>query len=286
MLCPMKTLLSFLLISGGIVAEGAAGDGLTSALATSSKASASLFAVPSPEELLQDVLRNPGEYRQICGFVTAAAKVPLPIYDSALQSEFHLSEAKLALLKARRAEVLPALNKYLEEIAPNQFTVPLAEIIVGLDAVEALPVLLRVDEAFTARLAKMPPLPAEGNFTKESLETWRVTIAEREVLSVVLQLLRGQKFQPLLDSGFEKIYATAIKERASQEDLREIKTPADAAAKNMKWLKFDPIYEVPLGYLSKKTEIEVTPEVRARVRGLAEQFVKTVPPEKWLVNAN
>jgi hypothetical protein len=281
----MKKLLSSLLILGGIVAQGLSED-TTAAVSAVSGETASSGVVDKEEGFLQQVLRNPGNYRQICGFAVASYNVPLPIYGSAIQSELHLSDVNLAALKARRTEIIPALNKYLEEVTPSQFTVPLAEVIVGLDAVETLPALLRVDKGFTAWLAKMAPLPADGNFTKQSLESWRATIAEREVLSVVLQLLRGQKFQPLLDSEFEKIYATAIKERAGKEDLREIKTPADAAAKNMKWLKFDPIYQVPLGYLDRTTEVEVTPQLRAQVRGLAEQFMKTVPPEKWLVNAN
>jgi hypothetical protein len=236
----------------------------------------------APDLYLQQVLARPGDYRQICGFAVASNDIPLPIYGSAMQSEFHVSTANLTALKARRAEIVPALSKHLQGIAPAKFTVPLGEIITGLDAVETLPALLQTEEQFAAQLAKLPPLPADGAFTRQNMKTWSVAIAQREVLSVMLQLLRGQRFQALLNSDFEKMYAAAVRERAAKEDLREIKTPADAAAKNMKWLRFDPIYEVPLGYLDKKVEAEMTPEVRAKVRSLAEQFLKTVPPEKWV----
>ena len=243
----------------------------------------------SPDDYLQRVLMSPGDFRQICSGTTISGTVPLPVYGQYVQREFHLSAANLTLLKAKRPEMIAALKKQLESIniEAQMLSGPLYESLVGLDAIETLPVLLRVEEGFAAEIAKgnaQPRVWFKGPISREDVHYWNVLVAQREVLSVILQLLRGQRYQPVLDSEFEKLYAAKIKESADQEGMRQYKTPADAKAKGASWLRFDLIYNIPVSRFSPVPEMAFTPEVRAQVRGLAEQFLKTVPPEKWIVN--
>jgi hypothetical protein len=107
-------------------------------------------------------------------------------------------------------------------------------------------------------------------------------VVQRELLSVIMQLLRAQKYPPLIESDFEKAYATELKKALEKdEDLKDVKTPADAKAKGMEWLKFDPVYNIPVTYIPEPPSVPMSPEVRNTIRGFAEQFTKTVPKEQW-----
>ncbi len=257
---------------------------------------------PAAAVLLQRILAEPGQYSQMCSLTPILPVVPLPIYRFVNPGELHLSAANLATLQTRRAEVIPALNEHLAKLrvriegaaevpkggvivttnTPDQLGTPLYEIVLGLDAVETLPVLLRLEDQIDGELAKAVPTAMKGSLTLREISAWSAKVAQRDVLSVMLQLLRGQRFQPLLDSMFEKIYADALKAAASEKGFH-VKTPAEAKALNMN-VRFDPIYRLPSNTLLQKPEVPFTPEVRATVRDLAGQFLKTVPPEKWLVN--
>jgi hypothetical protein len=178
-----------------------------------------------------------------------------------------------------------ALKKRLNNIVADAASGPLYESIVGLEAIETLPALLQLEEELTAEIAKSSAQPRVWTkaLSPEDIQYWRVLVAQREVLAVILQLLRGQRYQPLLDSQFEQLYAADIKKSAGQEGLRQYKTPEDTKAKNASWVRFDPIYSIPVSKFNRASEMAFTPEVRAQVRGLATQFLKDVPPEKWLV---
>jgi hypothetical protein len=171
----------------------------------------------------------------------------------------------------------------------------------GLDAVEALPELLRLEEQMRTLLAaadanpKLPPpavpmdwmlVPPKGKaqLSKRDVKMLDGRAVQRELLSVMPTLLRGQRFAPLMSGELEATYAKALKARAQEEDLRAIKTAADVKAKNVGDIKFDPIYNVPVGYLEKPAAVPFTPESRNMVRGLVEEFLKTVPPTQWKVN--
>ena len=258
---------------------------------------------PAADVLLQRILAEPGQFSQMCSLTPIEPAVPLPIYRLVNPGELHVSVANLAALRTRRAEIVPALQQHLAKVRVRfEFdgssvgqsasvsvginNGPLYEIVLGLDAVETLPALLHLEEQIAGQLPKDAAAPAGGSLSPRDLQLWSAKVAQRDVLSVMLQLLRGQRFQPLLDSSFEKTYAEAIKAAASHKDFRDLKTPADAKARNMNWVRFDPIYRLPVGNLGKPLEVPFTPEVRAEVRGFAEQFLKTVPPEKWLMNTD
>ena len=259
---------------------------------------------PSAASVLQQVLAEPGQYSQMCGTLMIVSAVPLPIYGFVNPGEFHLSTENLAKLRTRRAEIVPALNEHLAKLrvqiegptgvpkngvivttnTPDRLDTPLYEIVLGLDAVETLPALLRLEEQIDGELAKEKPTAATGSFNPREMSTWNAKVAQRDVLSLMLQLLRGQRYQPLLDSSFEKIYGDALKAEANTKGPK-VKTPAEAKALKMN-VRFDPIYNLPSNTHHQKLEVPFTPEVRATVRGLAGEFLKTVPPEKWVVNTD
>jgi len=287
---------------------------------------------PSANALIDRVITSPGSYSQMCDIPPPlSVKVPLPVYSLVLTREVHVSEDDFAELRDRRAEVVSALVQRLAAldlskpappvegmqfaeikdgesdklessgVSPRYLSGLLFEIIVGLDAVETLPELLRLEEQMRSLLAAAdadpnvaPPqvlvdgflTPPQGDkkLKPRDEEFLKGRVFQRELLSVMLQLLRRQHYQPLLDSDFEKTYVKAIKERAKQEDLRDIKTPADAKAKGDDWVKFDLITKIPLGYMEKQPEVPFSREVREQIRGWAKAFTKDVPPEDWKVN--
>ena len=186
-------------------------------------------------------------------------------------------------------------------VHPRELSALLFEIIVGLDAVETLPELLAVEDQLRKLLAfaddhpktAPPPVRLDADFlvkrgvgplSKRDRQIERGRILQRELLSVMLQLLRRQRYEPLLHSSYEKAYETVVRERAKKEDLRDYKTPEDAKAKGQNWVKFDPIVHVPVGYFIDPPTVPFTPKVREEVRGMAQQFLKDVPPEKWRQN--
>ncbi len=258
----------------------------------------------APASLLRQVLAEPGQYNQMCSLRPMIPEVPLSIYGFVNLSELHLSEANLSKLRARRAEIIPALNEHLAKLQvqsggsgseqavaflqnnPDELGVPLYEVIIDLDAVETLPALLNLEAGVAEFLAKEPASVAAGSFAPAEIRPWRTKATQRDLLSMMLQLLRRQRFQPVLDSAFEKAYAAAIRTGADKDDLRDLKTPADAKAQGKTWVRIDPIYQLPVSIFAPKPEVPFTTEIRTEVRGFAERFLKTVSPQQWLVNTD
>ena len=271
----------------------------------------------SVDELLDRVIKDPGQYHQMCSESPSVDRdVPLPLYHPVFRRDHYVSIKNMDELRGRREEVVAALRRRLADmkfppwkyteatkgavLSANdsaQLTSLHYEIIVNLDAVETLPELLRIEERLNQKLSqsendsKTPPpfvlldgyAIGDGKLSPRELAIQRGRIMQRELLSVMLQLLRRQQFQPLLDSIFEKIYAAMIKARANDRDLRDIKTPEDAKARGQQYIPFDPVYHIPLGYL-EKSEVHYSEKMREEARSLVEAFIKTVPPEKWKMN--
>ena len=186
-------------------------------------------------------------------------------------------------------------------VSPRQPSGLLLELVEGLNAIETLPELLGLEDRLNAAMDRaekdesIPPpsvdfdgfvryynAPYEPSPRKQELIKGRVV--QREILSTMLELLRNQHFQPLLDSEFEQTYAKALKARAAEKDLRHIKTPEDARKEieiELQYIQFDPIYHVPVGYMNPPPAVPYTPEVRKKARNLAADFIATVPRASW-----
>jgi hypothetical protein len=219
-------------------------------------------------------------------------------------------QLRLADIDATKPTLPPGDMKFADEekvtvsgINPRQFSSLMMEMIVALDAVETLPELLRIETQYHNLIVaaqaepkfKLPVLQLDGCFTepaskhsltKRDKEILPFQLMQRQILSIISRLLRRQQFQPLLETGFEKTYATAIKARAQQQDLRSVKTLEDAKAQEKTWVRFDPVYNIPLGYIEDYPAVEFNAKLREQIRGIAEEFVKTVPRDQWKVNAD
>lgn len=191
-------------------------------------------------------------------------------------------------------------------ISPRILSGLMFEIILALDLVEALPQLLQKEDDLRARIAAAevnPKAPApvvttdgtvvygheeitergemkykvyeDLQLSKRDNQLYKARILQREMLSVMLKLLRNQRFEPVLKSDLEKKYEAAIRARANEEDLRAIKTPEDAKAKDAGDIQFDPIIKVPLGFLRKPPTTPFTRELREEIRGYVQAYLKT-----------
>lgn len=270
----------------------------------------------SAEQLLADTIKSPGSYSQMCDPPPQISpKIPLPLFEKALLRDFYVSGERLDALKARRDEIIPALKKLLVSIdpgeagpakgrliksapgeesgevlssgvSPRQLSGLLLGIVADLEVVEVLPELLGLEERLRAALERAdndpkaitPSVADDGSFSlkgnpklsKREKEMVRGRIVQREMLSLMLQLLRQQRFQPMLDSDFEKTYAAAIIKRAKED-------PEIGRKGSVPWVDFDPIYRVQLGYIDTPPSVPFSREVREKVRGLVQAYLKSAP---------
>ena len=130
------------------------------------------FVEPSGDALLDEAVRFPGSYSQVCSFATAkvnANETPLPAYGLLLPREYQLGEYMAAKLLTYRDKVVPVAIARLKAIDFTHLPAPHASFVVrsgmwetGMDphalsglflsvlqvtrATEALPELLRLEE--------------------------------------------------------------------------------------------------------------------------------------------
>lgn len=272
---------------------------------------------PTPDELIDEVVKHPTGYFQMCTPPSApASDIPIPLYGKVVVRFLFVIESDVDKLRNQRDGVVAALGRRIDTmdptmpakttsekyddkgkmqnsgIDPAQWSGILGDIIIGLKASEDLPQLLRYENRVHDLIKRAQSEPKLEIFPAQDLEFFffeetkpiakpkalvTLLITQRELLSLMLELMRDKKFQPMLDSDIEKIYATAIKARAEKEDLRDIKTPADAVKHDKKWLSFDPIYNIPIGPLEKRPELPYTEQSREEIRGLVEKFLKSPP---------
>ncbi len=192
---------------------------------------------------------------------------------------------------------------------PDALSALFLEVVLAVNAVEVLPQLLRIegeiDAAIVAAEAGSNPL-AEVDFDagysyyanpkpmadgdapltpgqvarlkqRITADAKRVRI---ELLSVMLRLLRAQRYPPLLASSIERTYGDALLAGYQMSTYRSITSPAEAVAQGKPWIRFDPIHNVPI--TSVDARILLTPELRTEIRALAERFTADVPPSQWL----
>ena len=288
------------------------------------------------EQLLDDAIVHPGGYNQMCMLPPPVnADVPLPLYGLRVSRHFHLSRKTADVLLARRAEVVAALSHRFDTMDLAKPAVPkkprandgkavgpmesgydpqllsgvLIEVALSLNAVEALPGMLKVEAQLTAIIeaaendaaAPVPDLPVDGIMYPPEISSWertskggfkektmtkalergqallRCRVYQRELLSVMAKLMRDARFQPLLNSAIERPYGDALKKNAKSDELKAIKRPDDIPNKDRPWTHWDPIYNLPASAIWPKPEMPFNPEVRAQIRGFVERFIKENP---------
>jgi hypothetical protein len=140
------------------------------------------FAAPERPALpagLDELLRHPGDYSQICDARASSFPAPIPGFRSIMHGEAGFSKAKLEFIKKNRAKLMPAIAAKLESVDllrkpqpqpadpsvpkneidvepigvdPASFNTLLLAMIEELDAAEVLPQLMALEEKFHALL--------------------------------------------------------------------------------------------------------------------------------------
>jgi hypothetical protein len=268
----------------------------------------------SAAKLLDEVIRTPGQWSQMCASPPPLPfDVPLPLYALATPRYFSLSQANAARLLKRRDDVVPEIVARLSKFDfsmvkpgpasfstlefrqdPNHLSGLMLQIILELKAVETLPQLLRLEANLNQRLeaaltnpSGLPSLDLNSpvtwqsdsgaRFTDGSEEQRRVfagRVLQRETLSVIAALLRQERFQPLLQSEYERNYALNLKREAGGEELRKIKTPSDIPREATRWIAFDPVYQLPVRRTWLAATMPYSSETRQQIRGFSEDFLK------------
>jgi hypothetical protein len=232
------------------------------------------FAAAAPEkpamaEKLDQLLRHPGSYSQICDAMESAFPAPIPGFRSIMHGEAGFSKTNLDFIKKNRAKLLPALAAKLKSVDllrepkpqpkdpavkesepeadpvgvdPACFNTLLLTMIEELDAVEVLPELLAVEEKYHALLtagekdaqAPLPQTDGDGagvfpsNLLKEGEEYDKLTperaaeverqqavfaaqAVHRDILAVMVRLMRKPGYPPMLASDLEKTYGKLLR---------------------------------------------------------------------------
>lgn len=145
-------------------------------------------AVPPPPAVsLDQLLRFPGSYSQVCDARVSAFPAPLPGFRTILHGEAGFSDKSLAVIKQQRASLIPAIASRLESLNPSVkpqpqprdpaipteevevepvgtdpavFSTLLLTMIGDLDAVEVFPQLLAFEEKYYAALLAAEKDPA------------------------------------------------------------------------------------------------------------------------------
>ena len=161
-------------------------------------AGSALAASEKPElaDKLDNLLRFPGDYSQVCDATDSKFPAPIPAFHSIMHGEAYFSEKNMAFMKKNRAKLMPALAAKLESIdllrkpkpQPNDPSIPkdeqdvepkgvdpesfntlLLTIIEELDAAEVLPQLLTLEDKYNTLLQayekdpKAPMPQADGS---------------------------------------------------------------------------------------------------------------------------
>ncbi len=186
---------------------------------------------------------------------------------------------------------------------PGVFSPLLLTIIEELQAVEVLPQILLLEEKYYLLMLafeKNPAAPAplvDGTdgigvivgdvdkweeMSKEELarqrSLFRVQAIHRDMLAVMVRLIREKSFPPLLASSLEKRYGELLKEEiAKYQELASYKTPEDIPKEHRHAIQFDPVHHVPFradhGYFGGALPIPYTPELRKEILDLAKAFI-------------
>jgi hypothetical protein len=215
-------------------------------------------AKPSAAKLLDEIILEPGHWSQMCATPSPIPfDVPIPLDSLLAPRFFSISQKNFERLQERRDDVVPEIVRRLGRIDlsqvpnakaksfsateshqdPSQLTGLMLSIILELDAVEALPELLRLENELNSRLeaaaldkrSSLPDLDLDSPIlwaamdqsappTLEQLRLFATRIFQRELLSVMATLLRHRQFQPFLRSDFEAKYQAYLKQKAAAGD--------------------------------------------------------------------
>lgn len=271
--------------------------------------------------LLDKVISHPGSYAQVCDVMTSPFDIPYHAYRINGYSGASFSKANVSAIEDNRDSLVKAIRARLLEIDfskkpqqpsddpspeenmdgeaygndPKSLNPLLLEIILNLDAVEALPELLVVEQKLVDGIAKAkenikvaPPLVNGWYVAQENLEykedepeakrerrfnLFQSRIAQRDVVMVMAVLMREKKFEPYLKTSLEAEYAKGLKKQAKEFNFPEVTDPSKAPEEIEGWkVEYDPIAKV-LKREYSPVLIPYTRESRDQIRAAASKWI-------------
>lgn len=272
-------------------------------------------------ELLDKLIAAPGSYSQVCDVLTVSPEIPFKAFEIQDYAGAYFSDANLALMKARRGELVEAVRKRLGEIDltrepvtpkpdpkatkqdremadcfgadPRSLNSFLFEIIRQTSATEAMPELLSlemrlVDAIEKAKAGGKPP-EVSGWYAAMMGEEYdenepeskrerrsklnRSRIAQRDLVTLIATLMRGEKYAPYLATDFEKAYVAGLKKQAKEAGYPTLAADAEIPKKLRELAVLrDPISGI-LYDKYQQVEIAYSRPLRDGVRAAAEKWV-------------
>lgn len=251
-------------------------------------------------KLLDEAIVAPGDWDQMCSSgPTVPDSVPMPKGIFLLFRMDRLGENVLMRLAAYRDAVIPVLKSRLEgmklELPPqlptltyppkprtdiHEYWPSMIQIAAGLHAIECLPELLILEQR-VAEIADKAATDPQFPVPKLNMDTvsfyrderWadrhRIQIVHREILGLIKTLLMEEGYAPMAASK-----VVSEQKKADERDTLTLDRAKSSGSSEKVAVWQTPPENGILG-------IPYTPEIRTEIRKIAEEFLKSVPPEKW-----
>ncbi|NJM38068.1 MAG: hypothetical protein HC845_09555 [Akkermansiaceae bacterium] len=220
-------------------------------------------------KLLDQIISQPGSYSQVCDVMMMPQDVPYRAFQISDFAGASFSEKNQNLLRKNRDILVKSIRERLLEIDfsreakqpaedlsvkgeegdgdpygadPQSLNPLLLDIILQLNATEALPELLAIEGKIVAAIAKAkddasakPPVTygwfvnPEGSEYDENepeakrerrLGLFQARVAQRDLVMTIAKLMRKEKYEPYLKTKLEAAYVKGLK-----EDAKEFKFP-------------------------------------------------------------
>ena len=274
-------------------------------------AALSLFAADSTPVaksawgIIEDVLRQPGAFDQMCTINHWGA---FPAYGVARRGRW-ITPENFQKLRSERASVVAELVRLLKQYRPEPLRMhsigtllvaPVPMVVVGeghvtspalaprnpdllmmlvdLNAVEGLEELLRLESSIHAQSIKLASAAAGS---PNSSELFSTVSYHRDLLGVIAAILRQEKYPLLLESEVELEFRRTLEKRAKAEGFSAASVELPLTPNQRRYVSLDPIYRLPSSP-NQPVQIEYTETLRDRIVAFGKSFLKSVPTEKRL----
>lgn len=280
--------------------------------------------VEADTALLDKVIQFPGSYSQVCDIMMATPDLPYHAYTLSGFAGASFSKSNLmamtqnreALVKAIRARLLeidlvrkaeeakkdpaPEVDEDGDNIGcdPKVLSPLLLELILELDAIEALPELLVLEAKIVKGIAaakndaKVAPPSVGGWYVAEEvkdydenepeakrdrrIQLFQSRVAQRDLVILMGRLLREKNYAPYMTTALEKAYVKGIKAEAKERGISDYK-PGDKFTGEKEFLndtvEIDPPSKVPV-MMYTSIEIPYSRESRDEVRAVAAKWIE------------